>query len=127
MATAKAAKKSTSANGTTNGAATAAPCASIDPDTEALASHAAEVLRLASDRTRLLILFSLANGNVSVNGLCEMLGHTQPAVSHHLALLRVGGIIEPNRDGKQIFYALTDRGKMVVEVAEMLGSQRDAE
>jgi len=35
---------------------------------------------------------------------------SQPATSHHLALLRHGGIIAPRRQGKNNSYALTDAG-----------------
>ena len=35
---------------------------------------------------------------------------SQPAVSHHLALLRHGGIIAPRRQGKNNFYSLTETG-----------------
>src|SRR5438309_6008832 len=51
-----------------------------------------QVARLLSDETRLRILFLLAQqGEIHVSDLCERLGQSQPAVSHHLALLRVSG------------------------------------
>ena len=36
--------------------------------------------------------------------LCGLLKQSQPAVSHHLALLRVAGLIDCRRDGKHNFY-----------------------
>jgi ArsR family transcriptional regulator len=39
-----------------------------------------------------------------VRALCDLLGQSQPAVSHHLALLRVAELIESRRDGKHNFY-----------------------
>src|SRR5271168_1628067 len=69
----------------------------------------AQVFKLLSDETRLRILFYLAlspNGELHVTDLCERLGQSQPAVSHHLALLRVSGLIEARRDGKHNFYSV---------------------
>ena len=65
------------------------------------------VFKLLSDETRLRILAFLAqNEELHVSDLCERLGQTQPAVSHHLALLRVSGLIEPRREGKHIYYSV---------------------
>lgn len=66
-----------------------------------------QVSRLLSDETRLRILLDLAqNGELNVTDLCNRLGQSQPAVSHHLALLRVSGLIEPRREGKHNYYSL---------------------
>jgi DNA-binding transcriptional ArsR family regulator len=69
----------------------------------------AQVFKLLSDETRLRILFYLAlspNGELHVTDLCRRLGQSQPAVSHHLALLRVSGLIESRREGKHNFYCV---------------------
>jgi len=66
-----------------------------------------QVFKLLSDETRLRILmYLLREGELHVTALCERLGQSQPAVSHHLALLRVAGLIEPRRDGKHNFYSI---------------------
>jgi len=65
----------------------------------------ANVFALLSDETRLRILtYLMQNGELNVTDLCNRLGQTQPAVSHHLALLRVSGLVEPRRSGKNNFY-----------------------
>lgn len=67
----------------------------------------AQVFKLLSDETRLRILFYLAqNHELHVTDLCNRLGQSQPAVSHHLALLRVSGLIESRREGKHNFYSV---------------------
>src|SRR6516225_11379168 len=69
----------------------------------------AQVFKLLSDETRLRILFYLAlspDGELHVTDLCHRLGQSQPAVSHHLALLRVSGLIESRREGKHNFYCV---------------------
>jgi ArsR family transcriptional regulator len=64
-----------------------------------------QVFKLLSDETRLRIIFYLAQrGEMHVTDLCNHLGQSQPAVSHHLALLRVSRLIESRREGKHNFY-----------------------
>jgi ArsR family transcriptional regulator len=66
-----------------------------------------QIFKLLSDETRLRILMYLVReGELHVTALCERLDQSQPAVSHHLALLRVAGLIEARRDGKHNFYSL---------------------
>jgi DNA-binding transcriptional ArsR family regulator len=75
---------------------------------------AADTLKQFSDTTRYYIMMLLLGGEQNVTQICTAIGnHTQPAVSHHLALLRAAGLIEPRRDGKCNFYALTERGRSV--------------
>ena len=66
-----------------------------------------QVFKLLADETRLRILIYLAREQeLNVTELCERLGQSQPAVSHHLALMRVAGLIEPRRAGKHNFYSV---------------------
>jgi ArsR family transcriptional regulator len=66
-----------------------------------------QVSRLLADETRLRILFYLAQDQeLHVTDLCDRLGQNQPAVSHHLALLRVSGLIESRREGKHNYYSV---------------------
>lgn len=66
-----------------------------------------QVSRLLGDETRLRILFYLVkNQELHVTDLCDRLGQSQPAVSHHLALLRVSGLIEARREGKHNYYSV---------------------
>ena len=68
-----------------------------------------QVFKLLSDKTRLRIVMYLAQeGELNVTELCERLGQSQPAVSHHLALMRVAGLIDPRRDGKHNFYSVRE-------------------
>jgi DNA-binding transcriptional ArsR family regulator len=84
----------------------------------------AQVFKLLSDETRLRILFFLAqNSELHVTDLCNRLGQSQPAVSHHLALLRVSGLIESRREGKHNFYSVrTDHfGELLVNLFSATG------
>ncbi len=79
----------------------------------------ADLLKQVSDPTRLQILMLLAEKERNVSELCTDLGtQSQPAVSHHLALLRHGRLIEPRRDGKHNFYGLTEGGKELASVVD---------
>jgi DNA-binding transcriptional ArsR family regulator len=84
------------------------------------AQRAAALLKQFSDPTRLLILLMLKEGEKSVGSMCAPLSQSQPAVSHHLALLRHGGIIAPRRVGKSNFYGLTETGEQLVKVVGVL-------
>lgn len=69
--------------------------------------HDVQVFKLLADETRLKILmYLMREGELHVSALCDRLGQSQPAVSHHLALLRQAGMIEPRRDGKHNFYSI---------------------
>ncbi|MHB1559351.1 MAG: ArsR/SmtB family transcription factor [Isosphaeraceae bacterium] len=77
----------------------------------------AELLKQVSDPTRLQVLMLLSEKERNVTELCADLGtQSQPAVSHHLALLRHGRLIEPRRSGKHNFYALTEAGRELAQV-----------
>ena len=81
--------------------------ANIPELAEATVTDVVAIFKLLADETRLRILFYLTQRDeLHVRALCTLLGQSQPAVSHHLALLRDAGIIEPRRSGKHNFYRL---------------------
>src|SRR5215831_19785960 len=84
------------------------------------ARRASILLKHVSDPTRLQVILILAEGERHVGALCAQLSQSQPAVSHHLALLRHGGIIAPRRQGKNNFYSLTDTGSSLATVVKNL-------
>jgi ArsR family transcriptional regulator len=66
-----------------------------------------QVFKLLADESRLKILLALAqDGELHVSALCDLLGQQQPAVSHHLTLLRMTGLVGYRRQGKHNFYRL---------------------
>ena len=84
------------------------------------ARRASILLKHVSDPTRLQVILILAEGERHVGALCDQLSQSQPAVSHHLALLRHGGIIIPRRAGKNNFYSLTEIGGELAKVVHGL-------
>ncbi len=72
--------------------------------------RAAILFKQVSDPTRLQVVTLLSEEERHVGGLCDQFNMSQPAVSHHLAVLRLGGIVDSRRQGKNNFYSLTDTG-----------------
>jgi len=71
----------------------------------------ARVFHSLGDKTRLSIMMLLTEGEMNVTALCKKLRLPQSSTSHHLSLLRIGGLVKTRRDGKQIFYAHADLSK----------------
>ena len=68
----------------------------------------AEVLRTLASPRRLEILHRLAIGPCEVGRLADDLGLSQPNVSQHLAVLRGSGLVDADRDGREVRYRLVD-------------------
>lgn len=80
------------------------------------AQTASDFLKAISHEGRLMILCSLANGEKSVTEIETMLASRQAAVSQQLSRLRLEGLVTARREGKQIYYSLTDdRARMIIE------------
>jgi ArsR family transcriptional regulator len=61
----------------------------------------AELLQQLAEPVRLRILVTLmAHGELSVSALRDLFSLTQPAISHHLMLLRLSGLVQCCRAGK---------------------------
>jgi ArsR family transcriptional regulator len=89
--------------------APAVPCASVPPeDLIRQAEAAANFLKALSHEGRLMILCYLTTGEKSVTELETLLGSRQAAVSQQLARLRLEGLVGCRRDGKAIYYTLSD-------------------
>ncbi len=73
----------------------------------------AEVLKTLASPRRLQILHELARGPLEVGRLAEGIEASQPNVSQHLAVLRSVGIVESERDGREVRYRLADPDVMV--------------
>ncbi|HEX7544369.1 MAG TPA: metalloregulator ArsR/SmtB family transcription factor [Candidatus Limnocylindrales bacterium] len=68
----------------------------------------ADVLKTLSNPKRLEIVHLLAGGPREVGKLAEELGISQPNVSQHLAIMRSAGVVEAERDGREVRYRLAD-------------------
>jgi ubiquinone/menaquinone biosynthesis C-methylase UbiE/DNA-binding transcriptional ArsR family regulator len=70
-----------------------------------------DTLRAAAEETRLRILALLAEGELSVSDLTDILGQSQPRISRHLKLLVGAGLIERHREGAWAFFRLAEQGR----------------
>ncbi|MEM1129996.1 MAG: metalloregulator ArsR/SmtB family transcription factor [Pseudomonadota bacterium] len=75
---------------------------------EANANEAATFLKALGHEGRLMILCHLSEGERSVTELENLLSKRQAAVSQQLARLRMEGLVSHRREGKTIYYALSD-------------------
>lgn len=68
----------------------------------------AALLKQLSHPQRLLILCSLAEGEKSVGEIEEACGASQSAVSQFLKTMRLEGLLDSKREGKQVYYKISD-------------------
>lgn len=68
----------------------------------------AEIFKQISDGTRLRILWLLCHCEECVGNISAAMEMSDPAVSHHLKVLKNAGLIVSRRDGKEIYYTLAD-------------------
>lgn len=69
----------------------------------------AALLKQLSHPQRLLILCSMAEGEKSVGEIEDICGASQSAVSQFLKGMRLEGLIESRREGKQVYYKIVDK------------------
>lgn len=76
--------------------------------TDELLCDLADLFKLFGDTTRAKILFSLFESEMCVCAISELLGMTQPAISHQLKTLKDANLVANRREGKTVFYFLAD-------------------
>ena len=64
--------------------------------------------QIMGDSSRLKILYCVSQGDVCVCDLSTVLGMNVSAVSHQLRLLRTLNLVKPRRDGRIVYYSLSD-------------------
>jgi ArsR family transcriptional regulator, lead/cadmium/zinc/bismuth-responsive transcriptional repressor len=83
----------------------AARKAAFDPE---ILDRLGELYKVFADATRLRIIGALAVGELCVCDIGAVLGLSQSAVSHQLAVLRSSRLVAYRREGKTVFYRLAD-------------------
>src|SRR5260370_41866430 len=82
-------------------------------------------LKAAGEATRLRILALLAEAELTVSDLTDILRQSQPRISRHLKLLAEAGLVERFREGSWAFFRLGEHGGSA-EVARELICRLDA-
>jgi len=89
------------------------------------AQEASNLLKALAHEGRLMIMCHLSSGEKSVTELENLLESRQAAVSQQLARLRLEGLVSCRREGKAIYYSLSDEraARVVALIYEMYCSQ----
>jgi ubiquinone/menaquinone biosynthesis C-methylase UbiE/DNA-binding transcriptional ArsR family regulator len=82
-------------------------------------------LKAAGEGTRLRVLALLAEAELTVSDLTEILRQSQPRISRHLRLLTEAGLVERFREGSWAFFRLAERNACA-ELARALVARLDA-
>jgi len=77
------------------------------PSDETL-SDLADLFKIFGDSTRIKIMFALFEEEMCVCAIAELLGMTQSAISHQLKVLKDANLVANRREGKTIYYRLSD-------------------
>jgi len=73
-----------------------------------------DLFKLLSDSSRTRIFWLLCHCEECVINISAMMDMSSPAVSHHLKLLRAGGLITSRREGKEVYYRASDSEQAVL-------------
>lgn len=88
-------------------------------------TNAADIFSKLSDSTRLRILWLLCHCEECVTNIAAAVDMSDPAVSHHLRILKTNGMLVSRRIGKEVHYTLADTEeaqlihRMIDDVFEM--------
>lgn len=87
----------------------------------------AKLFRGLGDSTRLAILELLRKGEKTTSQIVKATGQSQSNVSNHLACLLECGLVKNRRDGKNIFYSISDKkiSKVLEESDNILSDVAD--
>lgn len=67
---------------------------------------AVEVFTMLADATRVRIVLALRDGEMAVGALAERVGKSSPAVSQHLAKMRLARMVSTRQEGTKVMYRL---------------------
>lgn len=79
----------------------------VMPDEELL-YDISDFFKVFADSTRIKILYALLQSEMCVCDISQILNVSQSAISHQLRMLKQMKLVKNRRDGKTIFYSLSD-------------------
>jgi DNA-binding transcriptional ArsR family regulator len=80
----------------------------VDGPESATLERVSDLLRALANPHRLAILLELGNGPRCVHELVDSLGISQPLASQHLRVLKASDLVQGQRRGREVVYALAD-------------------
>ncbi len=81
---------------------------------QASADDACKLMKVLSNRDRMMLLCEIAQGEKCVSEMESALDLHQPTLSQQLTVLRKEKIVKTRRDGKQIYYSLSSQVAVAV-------------
>jgi len=81
---------------------------------QASADEACRLMKVLSNRDRMLLLCEISQGEKCVGELEEALDIHQPTLSQQLTVLRNEELVKTRREGKQIYYSLSSSSALDV-------------
>jgi ArsR family transcriptional regulator len=81
---------------------------------QASADDACRLMKVLSNRDRMMLLCQIGQGEKCVSELEDCLDIHQPTLSQQLTVLRNEELVETRREGKQIYYSLTSNVAVAV-------------
>jgi len=80
----------------------------------AAAGQASALMRALGNEDRLLLLCQLSQGEACVSDLETSCAVYQPSLSQHLGVLRREGLVDTRREGKHIYYSISNDDALAV-------------
>jgi DNA-binding transcriptional ArsR family regulator len=81
---------------------------------QASADDACRLMKVLSNRDRMMLLCQIGQGEKCVSELEKSLNIHQPTLSQQLTVLRNEDLVETRREGKQIYYSLSNHVALTV-------------
>jgi ArsR family transcriptional regulator len=82
--------------------------------------HAANVLKLLGDKTRLTIVGILKQRECCVCELLEVFDTSQPSISQHLRKMKDAGLVKEERRGQWVYYSLNSQSELYGLIEDIL-------
>lgn len=79
-----------------------------DMPADELLQDLGDLFKVFGDTTRIKIMYALYEDEMCVCAIAELIGMTQSAVSHQLKSLKAANLVTSRREGKTIYYRLSD-------------------
>ena len=79
-----------------------------DMPADELLQDLGDLFKIFGDTTRIKIMYALYEGEMCVCAISELLNMTQSAISHQLKTLKDANLVSARREGKEIYYSLSD-------------------
>lgn len=77
------------------------------PDDELIADLS-DMFKIFGDQTRMKILMALESGELCVCDIAAVMNMSQSAISHQLRVLKQSNIVKTRREGKVVYYSISD-------------------